>query len=954
MFNIYISVLVILHFGVHVVTSISVNTSSGAILCPQNQVFNSLSLQCVDCASNQVISNGKCLCESGYISSGNSSQCLKCPSGQTNSNDFKFCLQCPTSSSCQCPAEQVLVDRNAAGIPLAVAQCISCPTSYYSGNQSSCINCGDDNAAYSNISRTCQCSPPFYQTMQNGTCIPQAFFDQISTRFDVSTMNTLTFSVYNGVKLSKISHPSQLINNLLLKAIYQCQTELNAESCQSLANLCALTLYNSSSAPCQSYSDIARLRSSSQPLQWISSDQLSVANAASLLSSATGRKLQRNSYPQSLQFILLKYDVFGNFIGSELLHQQLMLDKVSDTTVQEQYLIAGRSFIALSNVDLLSVIQESKAQEFYDLYLVADDGSLSQVVIQLGDDQVEYDISFAINQYQGIDKSKFGRRFYLLDTVSGLDSRDYLKYIRYAQDVQLIVPIAQDNNIITPILKISYGTRLVSQLQRNNSTQISKPSSRFWVVYCSATSYFWYQIGIAVIVISILLFFYWSRAIQIWNRKNSLGSEGSSLFVIFGWIAIGCQYLGSILIFFMSAVTYYWYLEFKVYQQITSTVPSDSYSIYTFYTSLYTGLICMIVSVLFTLHLQCNSSIFLMDWEKSHHQLAKQQQKQDAQDRSKQGDSVSVWRRVAIARELVRLVVTRKTSLALTLVLLIAFDQGAMWGDKACLMPSTDACKYSPFSPILMFAIISFIWLMIEVCQLFIKHAVVDRLTPDPLLNLMDTSSLANISIFIMDCPYHGYYLHGKSVHQLADVDFQQFNAYLLREQSAVMNRRGLGNTDYQQFEVFINGAFQQTYLQLLNALQMNRSDVYQNRSAAARGQLIEESKTIPSVDESQPLAAERQADASTLKKADPYQSINKLLCNFVQNKIKGVSRVLVKRTLWNRLLGTIPLFGQDNAFIAVDDEGPRVVFTQMVESGFRYLQCSWWTKQYYPCGDTQ
>ncbi|KAI3630481.1 hypothetical protein MIR68_011916 [Amoeboaphelidium protococcarum] len=948
MFSIYFSVLVTLHFGVLLVTSIGVNISSGAILCPQNQVFYPSSFLCADCPSNQVIKNGKCLCESGYIPSGTSSQCLKCPSGQTNSNDFKFCLQCPTPS-CQCPAGQVLVDRNAAGIPLAVAQCISCPTSYYSGSNSSCTYCGDDNAAYSNITWTCQCSPPFYQTVQNGTCIPQAFFDQISTRFDVSTMNAVTFSIYDGVKQSKISHPSQLINNLLLKVIYECQTELNVESCQSLANLCALTLYDSSSVPCQSYTDITRLRSPSQPLQWISSDQLSVANAASLLSSSTGRKLQRNSYPQRLQFILLKYDVFGNYIGSELLRQQLMLDQVSDATVQEQYLIAGRSFITLSIIDLSSVVQEAKAQEFYDLFLVADDGNLSQVVIQLGDDQFENDESFAINQYQAVDKTKFSRRFYLLDTVSGLDSRDQLKYVRYAQDVQLIVPIAQDNKIITPILKISYGTRLVSQLQRNDSTQISKPSARFWVVYCSATSYFWYQIGIAVIVISILLFFYWSRAIQIWNRKNSLGSEGSSLYVIFGWIAIGCQYLGCILIFFMSAVTYYWYLEFKVYQQITSTVPSDSYSIYTFYTSLYTGLICMIVAVLFQLHLQFNSSIFLMDWEKSHQQVAKQQQKQTADDRSKQGDTVSMWRRVAIARELVRLVGTRKTSLVLTLVILIAFDQGAKWGDKACLMPSTDACKYSPFSPILMFAIVSFIWLMIEVCQLFIKCAVVDRLTPDPLLNLMDTSSLANISIFIMNCPYHGYYLHGKSVHQLADVDFQQFKDYLLKEQNAVMDRRGLGNTDYQQFEVFINGAFQQTYFQLLNALQMNRGDVYQNRSAAARGQLLEESKTISSVDESQPLA-ERQADASTLKKADPYQSINKLLCNFVQNKIKGVSRVLVKRTLWNRLLGTIPLFGQDNAFIAVDDE---VVFTQMVKSGCLCLQCSWWTKQQYPYGDT-
>lgn len=47
----------------------------------------------------------------------------------------------------------------------------------------------------------------------------------------------------------------------------------------------------------------------------------------------------------------------------------------------------------------------------------------------------------------------------------------------------------------------------------------------------------------------------------------------------------------------------------------------------------------------------------------------------------------------------------------------------------------------------------------------------------------MDLCSVSNLSVFILKDRYHGYYIHGRSVHAHADTDMREMHAMLRREE---------------------------------------------------------------------------------------------------------------------------------------------------------------------------
>lgn len=57
----------------------------------------------------------------------------------------------------------------------------------------------------------------------------------------------------------------------------------------------------------------------------------------------------------------------------------------------------------------------------------------------------------------------------------------------------------------------------------------------------------------------------------------------------------------------------------------------------------------------------------------------------------------------------------------------------------------------------------------------------------DPFRNFMDLCSIANISVLAMTHPLHGYYIHGRSVHGLADTDMFEMNTFLQREKASAI-----------------------------------------------------------------------------------------------------------------------------------------------------------------------
>lgn len=72
-------------------------------------------------------------------------------------------------------------------------------------------------------------------------------------------------------------------------------------------------------------------------------------------------------------------------------------------------------------------------------------------------------------------------------------------------------------------------------------------------------------------------------------------------------------------------------------------------------------------------------------------------------------------------------------------------------------------------------------YLAIGLTQWLIHVLIIEKVT-DPFRNFMDLCSMANVSVIAFTHPQRAYYVHGRSVHGMADTDMMEMNDFLRRE----------------------------------------------------------------------------------------------------------------------------------------------------------------------------
>jgi len=118
----------------------------------------------------------------------------------------------------------------------------------------------------------------------------------------------------------------------------------------------------------------------------------------------------------------------------------------------------------------------------------------------------------------------------------------------------------------------------------------------------------------------------------------------------------------------------------------------------------------------------------------------------------------------------------------------------------------------TPSSVVFKFVIASFVLLAICAAEFVYFFFVHDRLcASDPFVDLIDLASLANISIFVLDRRLHGFYIHGKTIHQHADTSLEIINANIESERQSLCKSRGL-LPDRDTFEIFVSAQFRAQY----------------------------------------------------------------------------------------------------------------------------------------------
>ncbi|CAF4599618.1 unnamed protein product [Rotaria sp. Silwood1] len=262
--------------------------------------------------------------------------------------------------------------------------------------------------------------------------------------------------------------------------------------------------------------------------------------------------------------------------------------------------------------------------------------------------------------------------------------------------------------------------------------------------------------------------------------------------------------LSTVIFLVMAGVSVWWLIFFK--SQVDSTFESKTNSQQNIFKILF--IVSFILKTIDIIHLiiqQTTIDIFFIDWERP---------------KSVNSNTVSAWRTCFVANEFNEIQTFRRIHVpfhlffALFLLKVINLENIALVDTNIILFPSSPAANYTmEYDSVFRIGTAFLVLLGTAFIQYFVYIIIYQRLIGDKILNFVDLCSVSNISVFILDQNYHGYYIHGRSPHGIADVNIRDMLMNLERESKSMSSTRGLqANSTEQIFIMKINRIFRAQY----------------------------------------------------------------------------------------------------------------------------------------------
>ena len=223
--------------------------------------------------------------------------------------------------------------------------------------------------------------------------------------------------------------------------------------CQKLANLCALTFYNSGSGPCTEYSnslpnnDELKVKDASgnivddfwfKSFPWISySNQAVLSDEDFNLRISFSSKLSGSS--NKFNFFVTKFDIEGNFISFDELSPNFFLcPRVTSEQVDEFSKFGGNNEYVCEFS--LNDANNTMVTYFYELFVRDNDGKLIDVPVQV--------------RHPGSGSYTTVRRFFMFDNIAFNDCGNDGRYLVYASSLEpafrigVLVSINPENKLL--------------------------------------------------------------------------------------------------------------------------------------------------------------------------------------------------------------------------------------------------------------------------------------------------------------------------------------------------------------------------------------------------------------------------------------------------------------------------------------------------------------------------
>ncbi|KAJ3410889.1 Meckelin [Chytridiales sp. JEL 0842] len=779
---------------------------------------------------------------------------------QTSSFDRTFCLGCQNpvitnrTVTCSCPPGEYLAMRDTSGVPLATAACTPCPDgSYPNADLSECIKCPDpskmtavqvDESGYQ-----CFCNSDMgYSAIPIGNeCLNAT---AVQSQFQDSTVEYPDAIGPEGSPSPISNLPSDFFAKYATWAAAKCSSEWNEEACQVLGNLCVLQMPVS--------------------LPWLYYQEQ--PGVVGNMSPNVSIDLSSPSVKGKLSFVLAAYTPEGKFLGFKSLQDQFEFCRYQASASDSPWFIVGYNYASQCNLNIFNIaniLVDDAGQRFpipIRVLNMAENKALSDRVFDsIAQTRVSYDFTGNV----------FTRRFFLVDKVSGV-SNNTLKVMRVPTHISLWIMKRDDNSgrILTPVMNILYAERNIDgPALATASSLYSLPTYNFSVLYSMDLNYFWRIMQILFSLTTVLAILYGLYLTRNWSKRNMAG-PGDSIdtnFLVYSVTNISGQ--GALYLF----------------------LPVSSYDVGLFLTILITAVVTQGFYVGVRIYYQCKTDVFFIDWEKSRGKLLN-----SSNDASPKPAPVSIWRSIFMANQWNALQTHRRVNIEFLLVWTYFVLEGLDVAFAATPQPIMSDLTPGGRSPILIFAVDSLVILLVVVLQTMFKYLIYDRFYRDRILQYMDLLSVSNVSLIIFDEQCHGYYIHGRSVHQMADTDAAELNANLRKEENDMVPGRGLQDSDKQVFEIFLTSELRATYDKIYGVVVGNQAI-----SKTGRGKHITTLKATSKV---------KGADLESVK---AYETINRFFCTFFDKNLKDFQYMIRDKTYFERYLGATPDTLQGSVFLS-------------------------------------
>lgn len=761
-----------------------------------------------------------------------------------------------------------------------------------------------------------------------------------------------TSSTFEVLKLDAQGAQDITVTSAAMKWLYmRCAvgcTRGNATACQCVSNLCVLQLYDYQAAVCTFVQDLYQTRPEGSMPQLYYAPQ---RPSQTLTNAALNWRL---SFADVLVFWLASYSLEGSWLGWQRLESQLDPCSRAGTSTKPRSLPSawrrfGSSLRSECNILASSVLECGRQPVFYDLFVENTDGSLVPVPVRilnivtqsgrpnlnLGDADNTNDILV--------------HRFLMCDAVSGresgpggageayLDGTGYLRVIRWAAHlaVQVQVRPEGEGQIYVPVVSIAYAEKRADNLQEGI---IGLPGS-FAAEYSMDASGYW--TAVIVLFVFILLFMLALMVLRLClfrsRYPNVLVYPDPHLFAprIIPQLLIVFSTCCSTLFWFQYVMTLFWLIMFKGQNVPLLLLPTAlGVGQYEAHDVMLVMVFCFaILTVFLGLWKQLRVFFFLVDWEKPREAsdtaveppplpvnppppappgtlvgsplLGSYPGLQGAVQGTPPTEitppeavpdsGISAWRSLFVCNELnERLTATRAVP-EITWLSMLALLDGCEWSNAARWTTHADrqSALAAEFNPFLQFSLGISVWIFVLVCQ-FLLQRIASIFTGHDLNDFIDVCSIANISVFILDEPFHGYYIHGKAPSSRGDWGHTELERVLHDEDKGIGFSRGLSPDGCQTFEMFLPPD---------TAVQLSNGNVAHFRQ--------ELGKVFVDVQMTQDTVARRDPPKPTSQDVAQMSqhrcNVQALVDAMVNAVMRGANEVLQMRTSFSWFWGTSP-----------------------------------------------